>query len=85
MKIKFRLAWFVLFVSAAVAYPSAVRSQSMILENYDQSSVPKNKGGDTYPVYYQSGTEGGPFHYFDRSNERDIRQQPENDSRWQRN
>ncbi len=61
MKIKFRLAWFVLFVSAAVAYPSAVRSQSMILENYDQSSVPKNKGGDTYPVYYQSGTEGGPF------------------------
>ena len=37
---------------AAIAYPTTVRSQSIILQNYDQSSVPENKGGDTYPSSY---------------------------------
>ena len=52
MNTRFRLAWFVLLMVAAIAYPTTVRSQSIILENYDQSSVPKNKGGDTYPSSY---------------------------------
>ena len=62
MNTTLRLTWFVLFLISATAYPSAVRSQSIILQNYDQSSVPKNKDGDTYPIYYDGGSGvGGPF------------------------
>ncbi len=58
-----RLRFSVLLVLVAIiAAPNVVNSQSIMLENYNQTSVPVNKEGTPYPTWSDgTGGEGGVF------------------------